>query len=242
MSMSARQEFLLRMYDQMFNDINRHIMVVWQSIGLVIGAFALLSLVEKDIVPLDIASSLIACTAFWAAANHTDSSYWYNRNLCIIANIERQFLEEGDLRSIHYYWGSHRPKNRMIYHLKIQQWLVFSIAVLVLVFHFAERVAPGLSQPFSHFEIQRALPYLVAIAGFAMLLYVQSDRNASYEEFLRNSPGATVDTEGVEYGRGHGFYDEDVRARTAKLDDAGATPGLPAKDHGRPDEDRPEPS
>ena len=35
-----RKEFLLHMYDQMFNDINRHIMVIWQSVGVLVAAFA----------------------------------------------------------------------------------------------------------------------------------------------------------------------------------------------------------
>jgi hypothetical protein len=35
-------------------------------------------------------------------------SYWYNRNLVIIANIERQFLGR---KEIHYYFGKHRKKS-----------------------------------------------------------------------------------------------------------------------------------
>ena len=46
-----RKEFLLKMYDQMFNDINTHILVVWQSVGVVVGAFAVFALVEKNIIP-----------------------------------------------------------------------------------------------------------------------------------------------------------------------------------------------
>jgi hypothetical protein len=54
----ARQQLLLKMYDQMFNDINRHILVVWQSIGVLVGAITILVLVQKQVVPLDIAVSL----------------------------------------------------------------------------------------------------------------------------------------------------------------------------------------
>ena len=60
------------------------------------------------------------------AANLIDSSYWYNRNLVIIANIERQFLELKDLKEIHYYFGAHRPKNKMITHLKVQMEIPMS--------------------------------------------------------------------------------------------------------------------
>jgi len=47
-----RHELLLKMYDQMFNDINRHIMTVWQSVATLAGTAALLALVEKAIIPL----------------------------------------------------------------------------------------------------------------------------------------------------------------------------------------------
>jgi hypothetical protein len=50
-----RKEFLLKMYDQMFNDINTHTLVVWQSVGVVVGAFAVCALVEKNIIPMDYA-------------------------------------------------------------------------------------------------------------------------------------------------------------------------------------------
>ena len=118
-----RDEFLVEMYRQMFNDINRHIMVVWQSVGVVVGAFAIFALVEKNIISVDIATSIIILLCGWLFAHLVDSGYWYNRNLAIIANVERQFLNKSDLRDIHYYFGKHRPNNKMITHLRIQQAL-----------------------------------------------------------------------------------------------------------------------
>ena len=38
----------------------RHIMVVWQSVAVLIGAFAIFALVEKHIINLDVAVSIIA--------------------------------------------------------------------------------------------------------------------------------------------------------------------------------------
>jgi hypothetical protein len=103
-----RRDFLLAMYGQLMNDINRHIVVVWQSVGVLFGAFAVFALVEKKIVSLDIATSLILLLCAWVVAHVYDAGYWYNRNLVIIANIERQFLRPSDLREIHYYFGRHR--------------------------------------------------------------------------------------------------------------------------------------
>ena len=55
-----RADFLMRMYDQMFNDINTHILVVWQSVGVLIGAFAIFALAEKQIITIDIASAIVS--------------------------------------------------------------------------------------------------------------------------------------------------------------------------------------
>src|SRR5919206_2459258 len=92
----ARREFLLKMYDQMFNDINRHILTVWQSVGVLIGAFAIFALAEKGVLSTDIATTMIVLLSAWLLAHLHDSSYWYNRNLVIIGNIERQFLRQED--------------------------------------------------------------------------------------------------------------------------------------------------
>ena len=134
----------MRMYDQMFNDINTHILVVWQSVGVLVGAFAILALTEKQIITLDIAASLIVLIAAWLIGHLYDASYWYNRNLVIIANIERQFLTQSDLRDVHYYFGKHRRKGSMIMHLKIQYALALGIAFIVVVFHFFARIASGI--------------------------------------------------------------------------------------------------
>lgn len=202
--MTERQEFLLKMYDQMFNDINRHIMVVWQCVGVVIGAFAIFALVEKHIISLDIASSIILLLSAWLVAHLFDAAYWYNRNLAIISNIERQFLIESDLTEIQYYFGAHRKDNKMIEHLRIQLALGVGLGLLVLLYHFVDRVMPGFSAPWSNFDPVRTLPYVVVIAAFIYLTKVKKDTNKKYQEFIGNSPGKNVDTKGINYGIGHG--------------------------------------
>lgn len=199
-----RKEFLVQMYNQMFNDINRHIMVVWQSVGVLVGAFAIFALVEKQIVSLDVAVALIVLLSAWLVAHLIDAGYWYNRNLVIIANIERQFLTKDDLKSIHYYFGAHRPKNLMITHLKIQMALGFGLAVLVLGYHASVRVLPGIHSPLSSFEFSRSLPYLLLAASLGYILKISKSRDSAYAEFVTNSPGVQVDTSSVNFGQGHG--------------------------------------
>jgi hypothetical protein len=192
------------MYDQLFNDINRHIMVVWQSVGVLVGAFAIFALVEKKVVSLDIAASIILLLSAWLLAHLYDASYWYNRNLVMIANIERQFLNKTDLKEIHYYFGEHRPGNAMIRHLEIQFVLGIGLGLIVLLYHFVDRVLPGLSMPISSFDPLRAFPYILCIAAVYYLVSLKKKCIRKYNNFLKNSPGKSVDTTGISYGEGHG--------------------------------------
>lgn len=198
-----RKEFLTHMYDQMFNDINRHILVVWQSVGVVIGAFALIGLAGRAILPLDVAVGLIALIGLWLLAHLEDAGYWYNRNLAIIANIERQFLVKADLQNIHYYFGKHRGKNAMLTHLKIQYLFGIGIIFLVLLYHFLTRVVPGLGEPWASFEPLRCLPYFIVVVGAIVVLRLHSKMKKKYAEFIQNSPGIDVDTKGIVYDEGH---------------------------------------
>ena len=199
-----RQELLLRMYDQLYNDINRHIVVIWQSISVIVGAFAIFALVEKKIVSIDLACSIIVLLAGWLLSHLYDSAYWYNRNLTMIANIERQFLLKEDLKNIHYYFGKHRPVNSMLTHLKIQFALGVGLGSLVLLYHFVTRVVPGLGLSLKNIDPVRGLPYLISLCSIFFLRWIRNNRRKSYREFLDNSPGIDIKTDGIKYGVGLG--------------------------------------
>jgi hypothetical protein len=109
-------------------------------------------------------------SAAWLIAHLYDASNWYNRNLAIIANIERQFLKASDLRDIQYYFGKHREKSTTLTHLMIQYALALGIAGLSLFYHFALRVLPGIHQPLKNFEFTRSLPYLVVVLAVGFLV------------------------------------------------------------------------
>jgi hypothetical protein len=203
----GRKELLLKMYDQMFNDINRHILVVWQSVSVLVGAIALLALAEKNVLPVDIAISLIVLLGMWLLAHLYDASYWYNRNLVIIANIERQFLTVGDLNDIHYYFSSHR-KYKMISHFQVQYALGIGIVALVMAYHFFTRVLPGFGSGLDLFDPLRTLPYLTALGAVLFLVVFAIKKDESYREFLANSPGVPVPEEAkarLKFGVGHSF-------------------------------------
>ena len=203
---AARQNLLLRMYDQMFNDINRHINVVWQPITTIVGSAALLAAGTREVISIDVAEALIIGLVGWLMATLYDSSYWYNRNLVIIANIERQFLKKSDLKEIHYYFGKHRAKTSMLTHLRIQWWLGLGIGLLILLHHFLSQVLPILhcnNANSSKFHWEVILPYVIAVLALILVYLVRKHRIKCYQEFKANSPGINVDTTGIEYGVGH---------------------------------------
>jgi hypothetical protein len=203
LSEKHRPELLLRTYDQMFNDINRHILVVWQSIGALVATLALFALVEKHVISEDHASTMIVIVCAWVVAHVYDAAYWYNWNLVIIANIERQFLLQSDIHDIHYYFGKHRAKHSILTHLKIQFWFAIGVALLVLAYHFLRRVVPGLGSAWGLASIEKALPYGAAVVCIGLLSELRRNRTEAYEEFVRNSPGIDVQTAGTLYGIGH---------------------------------------
>ncbi|MGD9851973.1 MAG: hypothetical protein AB7T38_11945 [Nitrospirales bacterium] len=192
MSLDARQELLLRLYDQLWNSINRQIEVVWQSVSVLVGAFAILTLVEKNIVPLDIAVSIILLLSTWLMAHVFDSSLWYNRNLAIIANIERQFLASSDIQNVHHFFRSHRSA-KMLDHLKLQMSLGLGLSAIVIFYHFMERVYPGLSAPWSNFQTIRGMPYMVMLVAILYLMGLKKNSESKYSEFLKKSPGAQIE-------------------------------------------------
>lgn len=200
----TRREFLLRMYDQMFNDINRHILVVWQSVGVIVGAFAIFALVEKGIVTIDVASGIVLLLCAWSIAHIYDAAYWYNRNLVIIANIEKQFLVQNDLKEIHWYFSAHRKKNKMISHLEIQFFLSCGLATIVLLYHFSKCVYPGFSSPWSNFDPQKTIPYIILLISFFFLITVRKGKNDRYKEFIEKSPGKEMTIDDISTPVGHG--------------------------------------
>jgi hypothetical protein len=158
----------------------------------------------------DVAVCLIVLVSAWLIAHSINASYWYNRNLVIIANIERQFLSVDDLKHIQYYFGKHRETGTMMTHLRIQVWLGCGIAAVMLAAHFFERVAPGFASSIAHFSWWRALPYITSVAALVGIGVLCYSCNRKYREFVNNSPGIEVNTTGIIYGAGHPPFTPDA--------------------------------
>ena len=191
--MTPRQTILVEMYKQMFADIDQHVSVVWQSIGAVAASIGLLALAEKNILPFEVGISLIVLLIIWMIANVLEAGYWYNRNLVIIANIERQFLETGDDENIHFYWVKHRNQNKIIWQLKLQVFLGLSVLALVIFFFFMQTTFVALSAESTNFDIMNSMPYFLSVSGILFLCDRRVKRIDDYNDFLKRSPGKDVD-------------------------------------------------
>lgn len=203
-NLNRRDQFLIEMYNQLMNEISRHILITWQSITTLVAALAVFTLVKEDIISYDIAVSVVLIVCIWFIAHVYDSSFWYNRNLAIIANIERQFLEKSDLREIHYYFGKHRQKNKMISHLFYQKIFALTIAVMTISIHAIKVLYPAV-KTCNQFELEMLVPWIILVLGFIIWFQCHRDGKSKYEEFLKNSPGKETDTSEVRYDNGHSF-------------------------------------
>jgi hypothetical protein len=64
----------------------------------------------------------------------------------------------------------------------IQMCLSAAVAALVLVFHFADRVASSFVLDLSGFELDKWLPYIAAVVGAAFCLMLYRNRDRAYRQ------------------------------------------------------------
>ncbi|WP_186454158.1 hypothetical protein, partial [Variovorax beijingensis] len=121
-----------------------------------------------------------------------DRIHWFNRNLAIITNIERLFLNSDDLKLVHPFFGKHRAPGKYAQHFEIQFWLSGAVGALVLCYHFVERVIPGFSLPLANFQLARALPYLLTPVVLIALVRLHRHYVKKDEEFQQKSPGIVL--------------------------------------------------
>lgn len=205
MASDDRKELIINLYNQLWNSINIRTTAIWNSVGLFTGAFAVLALTGNNILSLDIAASLLIMICGWYLANIIDVSFWYNRNLVIIANIEKEFFEKDDLRKIHPYFGSHRPKNRMINNFKVQFALGIGIASIFIILHFLKEVLPNIDFNIEKIHLVGYMPYLITFCVCIYLVNFKKRTNRNYKNFVNNAPGIDVDSSSIEYDEQHGF-------------------------------------
>lgn len=204
-STDRREEFLLEMYRQCSNHLDRHILVTWQSVGVLAGALAVFVLGDKldpnTDVRFDFVIGIVVLLCAWLFAHVYDASNWFDRNLHIITNIERQFLKPSDSREIHYYFLAHRPQRdssnkkpdvvspKLLKLFQIQLIMAAALWILVLAYHFYQRVYPGFHLSLDYFQAARSIPYVMTAFCLSYCIYVAQHHRNDYKKLLIKSPG-----------------------------------------------------
>ena len=177
------------MYGKMWDNIDRHILIVWQSVGVLGGAFAALVLTEKGALPIDYSATLVVLISAWQVAHVVDASWWFNRNLLIVTNIERQFLTVDDSQQIHCYFVQHR-KPKILDHYQIQAIFGCAVAVLILIYHFAKQIYPTVVADTSTLELMiMSLPYVVFVSAGIGLSCFYRRQHKRHLKLQKASPG-----------------------------------------------------
>lgn len=160
---------------------------------MLIAAITAFALIKDNLFSLDMAASVALISCIWLLAHVYDASFWYNRNIVIIANIEQQFLRQDDGGEMKSFFSENQPKGVYMSHC-IQRALGISVAVLVLGFQFYETILPILLKQ-SKFEIFNAAPWIIAACG-GLIWAIKAHSNVKkYNEFIKNSSGLTDNTD-----------------------------------------------
>ena len=194
-----RFDYLMGMYSDMWANINRHLTVIWQSVSVLGVGFALFSLTEKHVIGADAATAGMILICFWLIANAYVASEWFNRNINILSNIERQFLRRQDLKEISPFFAKHVPAGKMVGYIRVQWSLGVGLVVLVLVRHFVVEVVPFVRRPLcvsiSNLGWAKAVPYLIFVGAFGWVMRLPRLTPLEQEKFfLRESPGKEIET------------------------------------------------
>lgn len=198
-----RKDFLIEMYKQLSNEIDRHIKVIWQIVGVLLSTFTVYALVQKNALSLDMATSILVLVSGLSVAIVIESNYWYNRNLVIISNIERQFLLDSDSKDIHYYFTKHRSNNAYLDMMVIQIIFVLVLLLIVIAYHFFIQVWPYRHLCLSHFDPIKSFPYFALIICVLWNLHFHFKRRRNYNDFKRESPGISISSQDVPSNSDH---------------------------------------
>lgn len=189
---APRTEFLLEMYRQTSNHLNRHVLLLWQSVALLGGAYAAFAFQEKNVISIHLATAIALLLCGWFCANVFDAYAWFDRNLVIITNIERLFLEKQDASLVHFFFLDHREAEDLVQHFWIQLFLGTTIAVMVALVHFLKHVVPSFKIPNGIFDPELAMPYAALAISIGCCAWIWHRVIKKARQLRAKSPGLTL--------------------------------------------------
>jgi len=109
MRMDKRDQFLLNLYNQLWNSITRVEEGLWQFVGIYAGILGVHWALGKQQPAL--AAWLTTLASFWGINIAVNAGKWFERNRMMIIGIEKQFLNDDDLgRIIPASYHERRPR------------------------------------------------------------------------------------------------------------------------------------
>jgi hypothetical protein len=88
--MDKRDQFLLNLYNQLWNSITRVEEGLWQFVGIYAGILGVHWVLGKQQPAL--AAWLTMLASFWGINIAVNAGKWFERNRMMIISIEKQFL------------------------------------------------------------------------------------------------------------------------------------------------------
>jgi hypothetical protein len=190
-----KADFLLAMYKAMWDNINRHVTVLWQAVA-VLGATFSVGLIAirdnpkwPDSIYSDFAAVIQIATACWLIAHAIDSTAWFNRNILIISNIEKYFAKSFDRSDyVHPYMEKDWPGPKQIpRHMVIQGVFGVMVAIASVMLHAFTRIIPVVQSdvcgPTSYVQLSRELPLITLALGVLVCLVLWNATSTERKEF-----------------------------------------------------------
>jgi len=181
----AKREFLINIYNQAFNNINRHITIVWQSVSILVASFVSIVFTEKYEVSIYLSYMILSFYITWMMAHLYDSNHWYTRNIHIVTNIERYFLKKKDKKNLHFFFTKHLKPRHVADTFQIQ--IYFARAIWVVSYFYVNYKA-SLKADINFFFISTLLTFFCYF-----LVHLQRKKNEqNIKELIEKSPGKTI--------------------------------------------------
>jgi len=186
--LSRRDVFLLEMYKQCSAHLGRHVTAMWQCFAVLAAFAATLRLdVRDESFDYAIALSLLLC--FWLIASNLDASAWFNRNITIITNIERLFLETADANLVHPFFTRPAKADRIINHFLVQIYFSIAAIFILISIHFLNRILIRGCINLRELSFSATIPYVVSFIAIYLLNAMHRKSIRQQEEVNKSCPG-----------------------------------------------------
>ncbi len=164
---------------------------MWQCFA-VLAAFGATFRLDEAGKSFDYAITFAILLCTWLIATNLDASAWFNRNIAIITNIERLFLNRDDVQLVHPFFGKRHDHMRIITHFQIQIYFAIGIAFASVSMHFLSRVRDGFEAPMVNLEFSRSMPYIVLSLSCLVLWFMLRGQQKKQLAINSESPGAEL--------------------------------------------------